>query len=129
MAAFSKYMQNKIINMLRGEDFAPPTEVFMGLFNAAPTMLRAGAEVPALDYERQPMEIAESVSGGMELTREVRFPTAQSDWGKIEAIGLFDDAEGGNLLVWDALVDAKPIGFKDAFSVPVGAFDIRFVEG
>ena len=123
-------MQNAIVNhMLRGEAFAPPSEVFMGLFNAAPTEQRAGSEVPALDYERQPMEIANSVAGGIELTRVVRFPAAQTPWGAIEAVGIFDASENGNLLVWGPFVDVKTIGVKDGYEVPVGSFEIRFEEG
>ncbi len=130
MASFSRYYQNLIINhMLRGETFRPPREVYMGLLLSTPTAIRPGTEVANEDYVRQPMEIAAGTNGRIELTQEVRFPRAELAWGRIEAVAIYDAEEAGEMLVWSAIAEPKPIGTGDAFSVPGGMFDIRFVEG
>jgi hypothetical protein len=129
MASFSRFYQNVIINtLLRGEPFTPPTEVFMGLLLSTPTAIRPGAEVANVDYVRQPMEIADAVDGRVELSKEVRFPRAEQPWGRIEAVAIYDAEEDGEMLVWSAIAEPKPIGTGDAFSVPVGMLRMWFGE-
>ena len=43
-------------------------------------------------------------------------------------MAIYDAEEGGEMVLWSAISDPKVIGQADAFSVPVGMFDIRFVE-
>lgn len=129
MARFSRYYENLIWNhMLRGEPFRPPQRVYMGLLNAAPTSIRAAAEVSGSGYERQAVEFAEATAGVLEVGQEVGFPVAQSGWGTVVAIGVYDDAEAGNLLLWSELAEAKPIGVPDLFKFPVGMFDLAFAD-
>jgi hypothetical protein len=128
--AASDYMENAIINWLRGTAFpGVPTNVYVALFTTATSDAGGGTEVSGGSYARA--EVAASAaawtapSGGNGETENVdpiAFPTATASWGTITHLALFDAASGGNMLYHGALTESKTVGADDSITIGAGAF-------
>jgi len=131
MGAKTDYLENKIIDwLLRGQSFTPPTDVYVGLFTAAPSDTGGGTEVAGGSYAR--VQVASSLanwagtqSAGSSTTSSgtggttsnngaITFPAPTGDWGVVTHFGLFDAASSGNLLLWAALTTPKTVNSGDA---------------
>jgi len=146
MAAFSNYLQNKLIDwLLRGQSYTPPTTVYVGLFttddNAANN---SGVEVSGGSYARVSVSSAlanwagtqstgsTSVSSGTSGTTSnnnvLTFPAPTAAWGSIQGIGIFDAATAGNLLFYAPLTTAKTVNNGDpAPTFPAAALALSIV--
>jgi len=99
--------QAVLLHVTKGSAMSQPTNLYLGLFTAAPTDAGGGTEVPNTNaYVRQIVN-AWTVSGTSPTqavnTNLVTFPAATpAGWGLIVAWGLFDAlASGaGNLFWW-----------------------------
>lgn len=108
MSQMSDYLENAIINhIFRGTTFTAPTTLYIALYTAAPTDAGGGTEVTGGSYARVAVTCNTSnwaaTSGTNGLTSNsnaITFPTATANWGNVVAIGIFDAASGGNLLIW-----------------------------
>lgn len=136
--AKSDYLENKIIDLLfRAQAFAAPATLYFALFTVAPSDSGGGTEVTGGGYARvavttaltafkstQNDNLASTGTGGQTSnTNAITFPAPTANWGTIVAIGVFDAATAGNLLVHSALSVNKTVNNGDAApSFAAGAF-------
>ena len=134
MAALSDYLEDALINWLRGTTFpAAPANVHIALFTAAPSDAGGGTEVSGGSYARVAVSGAagswDAPSGGTgatENTAAITFPAATASWGTVTHVGIFDASTGGNLLFHGALTESKAVGDGDTFEFAIGALDLTF---
>ena len=142
MAAFSDYLENKLIDHLfRGQTFSPPANLFFALFTAAPSDSGGGTEVSGGSYAR--VSVARSLAnfagtqgagttqassgtGGVSSNNApITFPSPTGTWGTVTHFGVFDASSSGNLLIHGVLTAAKTINNGDAAPVvPAGSFQL-----
>lgn len=134
MAALSDYLENKMIDfVLRGQSFTPPATAYIGLLTAAPSDTGGGTEVSGGSYAR--VSVASNLmnwagtqgsgtttassgsSGTTSNNANITFPVPTADWGVVRAVGIFDAASGGNLLIYGNLTINKTVNNGD--SAPV----------
>jgi hypothetical protein len=127
MAAISDYYENKIIDhMLRAQAFTPPSTIYLALYTVAPTDAGGGTEVSGGGYARQSFTLTAASAGASSNSADITFPTATADWGTIVAVGIFDTATAGNLLMWANLTASKTVNSGDTFKINAGDLDITF---
>lgn len=134
MAAMSDYLENKLIDQIfRGQAFTFPATIYVGLLTAAPSDTGGGTEVSGGSYAR--VGVAASLAnwagtqgsgttvassgttGTTSNNSAITFAAPTANWGTVVAIGIYDAASAGNLLVYGALTAAKTINNGD--SAPV----------
>lgn len=140
MAAKTNYFENQIIDwFFRGQTFTPPINLHFALFTVAPTDTGGGTEVTGGAYAR--VSVARSLAawagtqsagsttastgtgGTTSNNSAVTFPAPTANWGSVVAVGVFDAASAGNLLVYGALTTPKTVNNGDAApSFPAGTF-------
>jgi hypothetical protein len=142
MAAFSDYLENKLVDwLLRGQPFTPPANTYIGLFTVAPTDSTVATEVIGGSYAR--VAVASSLanwagtqaaasttastgtSGTTSNNGAITFPTATADWGTVVAFGIFDAASGGNLLIYAALTTSRTITNGSTASFAPGTLSVQ----
>lgn len=85
------------------------------------------AEVTSSDYARGTMSAGSAPSNGsVGNLSDVEYQEATSDWGTVKAFGLYDAAEGGNLLAWNTLSFAQTIVPGNQVRFKPGALAISF---
>lgn len=140
MAAKTNYLENKIIDWLfRGQAFTPPATLHFALFTVAPGEAGGGTEVTGGSYARQGVAatltnwagtqsagstVASSGTGGTTSNNVViTFPAPTANWGSVVAVGVFDAATAGNLLLYGTLAQGKTVNNGDAApSFPAASF-------
>lgn len=109
------------------------TNVWVGLFTAAPSDSAAGTEVSGGAYARVAVNRTagssgwNAAAGALALTDNiaaVTFPVATANWGTVTHFGIFDAVTAGNLLYWADLVTAKVVNNGDTATFAIGAIDI-----
>lgn len=119
----SDYAENKLLNHLLGiESFSMPENVYIALFNTDPTDAGTGTEVSGSGYERKKATgtFTKAVNGTTWSTVSHMFPAAQSLWGEITHIGIYDSPKGGNLLAHGKLKNEKTIAATDKIEIEPG---------
>lgn len=127
MSAFSNYLENEVLDhVLGGGDYTRPASVFVGLFSTDVGDDGSGTEVSGSNYAR--VEIVNNntnfpaaVNGVKSNGTEIVFAEPSASWGAVRAVGIFDAAEGGNLLFAANLSQQVSIAAGDTPSWPVGA--------
>ncbi|MBK8467680.1 MAG: hypothetical protein IPL32_17840 [Chloracidobacterium sp.] len=144
MSALSNYLENKLIDQIfRGQAYSFPGTLYFALFTATPSDTGGGTEVSTTgtNYARKSVVAslanfaATSVPGGIAVSAGTdavtsnnasivfNAPTGGTNWGTITAVGVFDAATAGNLLVWGTLTTPKTVNNGDAApSFSTGAF-------
>jgi hypothetical protein len=136
MSDLSDFFENKIgDHMLRNQAYTPPATIYVALFTAA-TGLEANnptGEVTGGSYARQAVTLSAFAGGASSNSGEIAFPVATApDWGSVTHAALVDHATNTNwgvnvnVLMWDALVQAKTVNAGDTFKFPVGDLDVSF---
>lgn len=111
----SSYLANALLDhALGGAEYERPETVWVALHTADPTDAGTGDEVSGGGYVRAALandEISWSTAFMGEKSNQVQvvFPTATEDWGTVTHFGLWDAAEGGNLLYHGSLATAQTI--------------------
>ncbi len=112
------YLENGILNALRGVTFAAPSRCYLALYlNDPGESGAAGTEISYTGYRR--MEISFSppadVSGGIGIQNltEITFPTPDAAAGTVTHIGVMDAQTGGNMLARGELIEPLAIGAKE----------------
>ncbi len=108
MSQMSDYLEGAIINhIFRGTSFAAPSTLYVALYTAAPTDAGGGTEVSGGSYARVAVTCNTTnwaapgaTNGTTSNSNAITFPAATANWGSIVAVGIFDAASGGNLLIW-----------------------------
>ena len=136
MAAMSDYLENKVLDMLLGNNAALGTgdlnidNVHVALFTAGPSDAGGGTELSGNAYARIAVtndsntNWAAAVGGLKKNSTAISFPQADGDWGTITHVGLFDKSSGGNLLFHGALNTPKTVADDDTFSFGIGDLQI-----
>jgi len=126
MAALSDYLEDAIINWLRGTTFpAAPTTVYVALFTAAPNDAGGGTEVSGGGYARTAVTLGAPAggAGATDNTATVTFPQASASWGTVTHTAIFDALTAGNLLLHGALAASKAVGDGDTAEFAIGDID------
>lgn len=128
MSAFSDYMEDKILNWLKGTAFgAAPGAVYVGLFNGSPTDAGGGgAEVTTTirTAGRVAVTFGALSGGAMSNSAVVDFGAAAGD-ATVSHFGLFDAAAGGNLLMHGALTaGSQAVSAGTNVVWPIGDLDV-----
>lgn len=133
MAAFSDYLENKLVNTtLRGENFTAPTTVYLALFTSDPTDADTGSELADSAYIRQDMAKGEAVSTGWAApsngvtsnAKLIQFPPIADGTVVITHYALYDAQGGGNMLYHSALTTSKTMEISDVVSFDIGALTV-----
>jgi hypothetical protein len=109
------YLENGIMNALRGVTMAAPAKVYLGLYLNDPgeTGL-AGTEVSYAGYKRIEIDFsapADSNGGiGVQNLVDITFPPPVEAAGTITHIGVLDSLTAGNMLARGELVEPLVIG-------------------
>ncbi len=153
MAAFTDTAENKIIDWLfRGQAIGiagataaagtGPANLYIGLLTATPTDSTAGTEVTGNAYARVAVAsslvnwagtqaaastVASSGTGGQTSNNGViTFPTpTPAGWGTVTAVGIYDSASGGALLIYSALTASKVINAGDSVTFPAASLTFQ----
>ncbi len=124
------YLENALINaVLRGIPYTSPSNVYVGLFTTSPAEDgTGGVEVTGGSYARQVISFTapSQLSGGAFTSNAstISFPVATSGWGTITTIGIFDDANAGNLLYVGPAGTPKTVATGDQLTFPTGALTV-----
>ena len=122
-----------------------PAHLYIGLLTGtAPTDSTAGTEVAGNNYSRYDVASAltawaatqntiptgtsavSSGTGGTTFNSGViTFPTPSATWGTVTAVGIYDSASGGSLLIYSTLTASKVINSGDAVTFPAGALTFQ----
>jgi hypothetical protein len=130
MAGFTQYLQKKQLDhVLKTASFTQPTNIYVGLYSAAPSDTGGGTELSGNAYARvlcNAWNAATSASPSVaDNTAAITFPTATpSGWSQATHFGVFDDPSAGNLLGWAALTTPKTAGAGDTLRFAAGELDI-----
>ena len=112
------YLENGILNALRGVTFAAPAKCYLALYLNDPGETGAGGtEVSYTGYKRMEIDFsapADSNGGiGVQNLTDITFPTPVSAAGTITHIGVVDSLTGGNMLARGELVEPLIIGAEE----------------
>lgn len=107
------------------------TNVWVGLYTAAPSDAGGGTEVTGGSYARVAIVRTgagwNAATGTLALTdntASIDFPTATAPWGTITHFGIFDAATAGNMIYWADLTATKTVGTGDTASFAAGSLDV-----
>lgn len=146
MAAMTDYLENKLVDELfRGQPYSVPASLHIGLLTAAPTDSTAGTEVTGGAYARVAVTsslanwagtqaagstVASSgTTGTTSNNAAINFPTPTAAWSStttpVVAVGVWDAATGGNLLLYATLAVPKVINQGDVISFASGQLSFQ----
>jgi hypothetical protein len=134
MANASDYLEQQIYNhIFRGDTFAKPTNIFIGLTLDVPQDDGTYTEVAdANGYARYVSVSGDNrwtvhgVDGPGSNSAEFVFDTATGDWGLVSGVIITDSQthSGGNVLIHGELTTAKLVENGDAFRFSIGDLDV-----
>jgi hypothetical protein len=113
MTGISKYLARELGDHVCGmgtRNYTPPSTLYVAGFTVAPTDAGGGTEGNYGGYARVPTTSANwslaSGTGVVDNSTVIQWPLATSDEGAPwVAFGIYDQASGGNLLIWSLLQD------------------------
>lgn len=131
MSQATDYLENKILTgLLGGTNVTFPTKPYVGLLTSAPTDSTGGTEVSGTNYARVAVggfgqgDFTVGATGSASNAAAFTFNDAESDWGVVTHIALYDSATGGNMLLYGTLDTTATIESGDIFRVPTSGFNI-----
>lgn len=127
------YLENGVLNVLRGVTFAASAKCYLGLYlNDPGESGSAGTEVSYTGYQRKEIQFsapAESNGGlGIQNLSDITFPTPPAAAGTITHVGVLDSLTGGNMLARGKLVEPLIID-KDEPPVFLAGDVLFYLEG
>jgi hypothetical protein len=131
MSSFSTYLEQEIVNFLKGTNVdTAPTSLLLALSTADPVDDKSGiAEPSAMGYARKTIVLGSlsSVNGtGTTVTgptSDTIFGPATGSWGSITHWAIFENA-GTNMLLHGSITAAKTVGNGDSFVVNANSLSI-----
>lgn len=120
MSSKSDYMEDKVLNVLRGTAFSAVSP-YVALFTVTPSDSAAGTEVSGNAYARQAVTFGAPSGGSMSNTGVVQFPTPTAGWGTVVAWAIMDASTAGNVLYWSPQTPNKTINTGDDVEFAIGA--------
>jgi hypothetical protein len=137
MAHFTDYLEQKVLEyVFRGQPFAQPSALYVGLFTVLPTSDAGtgGTEVSGGGYQRMSLGTLSSAwtawtaASGIRNAADISFPQATTAWGTVVGMGIWDAATGGNLLAFAAFTTGKPVNSGDVLIIKANDITINFVD-
>lgn len=131
MAQASDYLEKKFLDgLLGGTNVLFSAKPYIALMKSAPSDNSTGTEVSGTNYSR--IQVGDSGQGNFTVgntgtasnTGAFTYPDAQSAWGVVTHVALFDAASGGNLLVYATLNTSADVQNGDIFKIPSSGFTI-----
>lgn len=112
------YLENGVLNTLRGITFPAPAKCYLALYISDPGESgSSGVEAAYTGYKRMEVDFsapAETSGGvGIQNLQEITFPTPDTAVGTITHVGVLDSLVGGNMLARGELVEQLVIGEKE----------------
>lgn len=109
------YLENGVLNTLRGVTFAAPPSCYLGIFLNDPGETGAGGtEVSYNGYKRIKIDFSAPAdySGGIGIQNltDIVFPTPAQTAGTVTHVGVMDSIVGGNMLARGELIEPLVIG-------------------
>ena len=129
MAELSTYMEDRIVNFMRGTTITGEAAAYVALFTDSGSVayLEAGTltgEVSGGSYARQLAGLSVSSDGVSANASDITFPTATGAWGIVTYVALMDASSAGNVLMHSALDAAKTVASGDTFKINAGDLDV-----
>lgn len=133
MAAFSQYLQKKILDhLLKTAVYTPETNLYIGLCSTSPTDTTMGTEVTGTNYSRvnfNTWNVATSASPSIATNNGIiSFATpGAGGWGTATHFIITNSLSGTadiNLLAWGVLSVPKTINQNDTVSFASGQLSI-----
>jgi hypothetical protein len=134
MGSFSDYLEAKLLDLVfSGAAFSPSGTIYLAMFTVTPTDAGGGTEATGGGYARLAVTnnatnfpastgtAPTTKNNGVALT----YPQASGDWStgsNMVAFAWFDAVGGGNMYMWGALTQAKPVLSGDTPSVAINGF-------
>lgn len=115
MADLSNTYAQKTLNCIfNKQQLTPPSSLWFALFTTNPTGANTGTEVSGSGYSRvqiTAMTFAELVAGNMQVSNssKISMPRATGDWTQSNYWAVMDAQTGGNLIVFEALVNSADV--------------------
>lgn len=109
------YLENGVLNALRGITFAAPAKCYLALYINDPGETgTSGIEVSYTGYKRMEVEFSAPAdfSGGVGIQSlaDIKFPAPPAAVGTITHVGVLDSISGGNMLARGELTEPLVIG-------------------
>lgn len=121
------FLENGVLNTLRGVTFAAPAKCYLALYlNDPGESGTSGTEVSYTGYQRMEIEFSApaNFSGGMGVQNlvDIKFPASPEAVGTITHVGVLDSLSGGNMLARGAMTE--PLLIKKDQSPVFSAGDV-----
>jgi len=126
MAELSTYMEDRIVNFMRGVAITGEAAVYVALFTSD-AGLEAGtitSEVSGGSYARELAGLSASADGVSANAADITFTTATASWGTVTHVALMDAITAGNVIMHSALDASKAVGDGDTFKINAGDLDV-----
>jgi len=112
MSQIDVSLANDILDLiLREESYTPPTNIYVALYDGDPLGEGEdlGTEVDVGNYVRQSVSFNEASDKETDNSLDVQFPEADTDWGDVTHIALYDADSDGNILFAGALENSRTV--------------------
>jgi hypothetical protein len=122
------YLENSLLGHLTGKAaWTAPTNTYLALFTVEPTDEGGGTEVEGTKYARRKLTWGSASEGAIATSAETRFPAegnAESEWGTVVAVAIFDAVEEGEMLVYGPLSSPVTIKNGDFYRITSGGLTL-----
>lgn len=116
------------LDLVAGNVFGTKTtpaipQYYIGLSTTAPSIDGTGVTEPSSSagYARVELDsLSEPNNGTVSNTAAVSFPETTAPWGTVSHYVIFDSQTGGNLLIYNALSEAKVMQTSDVLTFKTG---------
>ena len=108
------YFLNVIAGHVFGSKKTPPLpgELFLGMSSTQPNLNGTGVTQPSsgTGYSRVKLTtLSEPVNGTVSNTGAITFPESTGAWGTMRYFVVYDSLTGGNLLMYDQLLEPRGV--------------------
>jgi hypothetical protein len=119
----TEYLRSALGNhVLLNTGYTSPTDVYLALFTAAPTIAGGGTEVTGGSYARPVITFTETATDGEFENNSVSISDMPA--ATVVALGIYDAVSGGNLLYFETF-SAVSVGATETYPVNAGVLTIR----
>lgn len=108
-----------------------PSKVYLGLSSSAPDIDGSGATEPlaSTGYSRVELtNLSEPINGVISNESEIAFPESSASWGTVTHFVLYDAPVNGNLLMFNALSQARSVETATIVMVKTGSLKLTLAN-
>lgn len=129
----STYFLNCIMGNVFKTKLSPglPNKVYLGLSSSAPDVDGSGATEPFTSAGYQRVELTSldvPVNGVITNKSEISFPESSASWGTVTHFVLYDAPVNGNLLMFNALSQARSVETATIVMVKTGSLKLTLAN-